>query len=107
MITVTDAAKAQIIKVLLEEDQTTLRVFVQGGGCAGLNYGFTYCDDFDKDDDFVVDINDDYRMAIDAASFPYIDGATIDYEIKMMGSHFTFKNPNASATCGCGSSFAA
>jgi iron-sulfur cluster assembly accessory protein len=46
-------------------------------------------------------------MAIDGASFPYIDGATIDYETKMMGSHFTFKNPNASATCGCGSSFAA
>ena len=71
MITVTDAAKAQIIKVLSEEAQTTLRVFVQGGGCAGLNYGFTYCDDFDEDDDFVVDINDDYRMAIDGASFPH------------------------------------
>ena len=106
MITVTDAAKNQIIKVLSEEAQSTLRIFVQGGGCAGLNYGFTYCDDFEEGEDFLVDINDDYKMAIDGASYQYVDGATIDYETTMMGSNFTFKNPNATATCGCGSSFA-
>lgn len=106
MIILTDNAKQHIKEIVIEAGQSMLRLFVQGGGCAGLNYGFEFCDDYDEDEDFLMDVKDDVKLVIDGTSFQYVDGATINYENNLMGSQFTFKNPNSKATCGCGSSFA-
>jgi iron-sulfur cluster insertion protein len=105
MITITDTAKEKIKDILYNEGNPKLglRTFVQGGGCSGFSYGFTL-DEVENEDDFVVPL-DEFRVLVDAMSMQYLTGATIDYKEELMGSSFTIKNPNATNTCGCGSSF--
>jgi iron-sulfur cluster insertion protein len=80
-----------------------LRVFVQGGGCSGFSYGFTF-DEVKNEDDF--DFNyEEVQVLVDAMSMQYLQGATIDYREDVMGSSFVINNPSATSTCGCGSSF--
>jgi len=81
----------------------TLRVFVQGGGCSGFQYGFQL-DDSRNEDDLSVD-REDVTMLVDALSFQYLQGSTVDYVDDLMGARFVVSNPNANSTCGCGASF--
>jgi iron-sulfur cluster insertion protein len=105
MITISESAKAKIKDLLLEENnpQLALRTFVQGGGCSGFSYGFTF-DDVMNEDDFEIPL-DQFRVLVDGMSMQYLQGAEIDYKDELMGSSFSIKNPNATTTCGCGSSF--
>jgi iron-sulfur cluster insertion protein len=105
MITVSQTAAIKIQDILAEENNPALklRVFVQGGGCSGMQYGFTL-DDAQNEDDWDLDING-VRILVDAMSGGYLQGAEIDYKDDVMGASFTIKNPNAQTTCGCGSSF--
>ncbi len=105
MIEVTETAVNKIVDLLIEENnpKLKLRTFVQGGGCAGFSYGFTF-DEEVNEDDFVVE-RPGMTLLIDAMSMQYLTGATIDYKEDLMGSSFTIKNPQAQSTCGCGSSF--
>lgn len=106
MITITDSAKLKIVDLLAEENNPnlSLRTFVQGGGCSGFSYGFTF-DEEKNEDDFEFDIGLNFKLLIDSMSMQYLQGAEIDYKDELMGSQFTIKNPNATTTCGCGSSF--
>ena len=106
MITITESAKAKIQDLLLEENNPNLclRTFVQGGGCSGFSYGFTF-DEERNEDDFEFEISSNYKLLVDSMSMQYLQGAEIDYKDELMGSQFTIKNPNATTTCGCGSSF--
>lgn len=105
MITITDSAKEKIKDLLYEEGNPdlALRTFVQGGGCSGFSYGFTF-DEEKNEDDFEVPL-DEFKLLVDSMSMQYLTGATIDYKDDLTGSQFTIKNPNATTTCGCGSSF--
>lgn len=105
MINVTDDAKKRIVDLLIDENNpnTFLRTFVQGGGCSGMQYGFSFDQEL-AEDDFVIDV-DSFKLAIDAISMQYLEGATIDYKEDLMESRFVIQNPNASGHCGCGSSF--
>lgn len=105
MITITESAVAKIQDILAEENNPSLklRVFVQGGGCSGFQYGFTL-DDQQADDDWALDISG-VHILVDSMSGSYLQGAEIDYKDDVMGSSFSIKNPNAQTTCGCGSSF--
>lgn len=106
MITVTESAAKQIQQVQTEENTTSpLRVFVQGGGCSGFTYAFTFEDDDPAQDDFVIEAPDGVRVLVDAMSMNLLSGAEIDFKRDRMSSQFVIRNPNASATCGCGSSF--
>ena len=80
-----------------------LRTFVQGGGCSGFSYGFTF-DEIMNEDDFEMPLGDS-KVLIDAMSMQYLQGASIDYKEDLQGSEFKITNPNAQSTCGCGSSF--
>ena len=106
MITITNSAKSKIFDILIEEKNPniSLRTFVQGGGCAGFSYGFTL-DEERNEDDFEIDIGNNFKVLVDSMSMTYLQGAEIDYKEELMGSQFTIKNPNANNTCGCGSSF--
>lgn len=108
MVEITEAAKNKIIDLLIDENNPglMLRTFVQGGGCSGFQYGFTF-DDTKNEDDFEFQINETYKFVIDSMSMTYMNGAVIDYKEELMGSQFVIKNPNATTTCGCGSSFSA
>lgn len=104
-ITFTDAAVAKV-KSLLEEEgnpNLKLRVFVQGGGCAGFQYGFTF-DEVQNPDDAVMH-KGGVTLLVDAMSYQYLVGAKIDYTESLKGEQFVIDNPNAVTTCGCGSSF--
>jgi iron-sulfur cluster insertion protein len=105
MIEITTAAQEKIKSLLLEENdpKLSLRTFVQGGGCSGFSYGFTF-DDIQNEDDFEFSI-DTFKVLVDAMSMQYLQGAVIDYKEDLMGASFSIKNPNATTTCGCGSSF--
>ena len=97
------AAKAREIFAAHPEEGGILRVYVQGGGCSGFQYGF----DLERDpeaDDHVVE-REGVRLVVDPLSHPYIVGSEIDYREDLQGSRFVVNNPNASTTCGCGSSF--
>ncbi len=99
---------ANKVKQLIEEEGNTdlkLRVFVSGGGCSGFQYGFTF-DEVANEDDTVMTKNG-VQLLIDPMSFQYLAGAEIDYSEGLEGSQFVIKNPNATTTCGCGSSFSA
>jgi len=104
-ITITESAVAKIADLLAEEDNPNLklRTFVQGGGCSGFSYGFTF-DEETNEDDFEIS-KTGITILIDAMSMQYLAGAEIDYKEDMMGSSFVIQNPNAQSTCGCGSSF--
>jgi len=80
-----------------------LRVFVQGGGCSGMSYGFTF-DEMQNEDDFDF-AYEDVRVVVDSMSMQYLQGSSIDYKEDMMGASFVINNPQAQTTCGCGSSF--
>tara|TARA_B110000503_G_scaffold131611_1_gene206507 strand:- start:45 stop:368 length:324 start_codon:yes stop_codon:yes gene_type:complete len=105
MITITESAKTKILDLLAEEGNPNLklRTFVQGGGCSGFSYGFTF-DEIMNEDDFEVPLGDS-KVLIDAMSMQYLQGASIDYKEDLQGSEFKITNPNAQSTCGCGSSF--
>ena len=109
MINVTVAAAEKITELLTEENkpEAGLRVFVQGGGCSGFQYGLMIADDEgnnDADQTFVVN---GVRLFVDPISIRYLQGAEVDFVDNNMGGGFTIKNPNAKSTCGCGSSFSA
>jgi iron-sulfur cluster insertion protein len=105
MIKITDSAIKRISEILEEEknDNLKVRIFVQGGGCSGMEYGFTF-DENTNEDDFTISINDSHLL-VDGMSIQYLSGAEIDYTEDLNGSQFKIKNPNAQTTCGCGSSF--
>ena len=103
----TDAA-AEKVRLLIDEEgnpELKLRVFVTGGGCSGFQYGFTF-DEVVNDDDTSLDKNG-VTLLIDPMSYQYLVGAEIDYQEGLEGAQFVIKNPNATTTCGCGSSFSA
>jgi len=103
----TDSAAAKVADLIAEEGnpELKLRVFVQGGGCSGFQYGFTF-DDAVNEDDTSFEKNG-VTLLVDSMSFQYLVGAEIDYKEDINGSQFVIKNPNATTTCGCGSSFSA
>ena len=101
----TDNAVSKV-KELIEEEGTAdlkLRVFVSGGGCSGFQYGFTFEESVNDDDSKVT--KDSVTLLIDPMSLQYLTGAEIDYQDNVQGSQFVIKNPQATSTCGCGSSF--
>jgi iron-sulfur cluster insertion protein len=100
-----DAAAAKVRELIAEEgdDRLMLRVFISGGGCSGFQYGFTFEENL-TEDDAVVD-NDGVKLLVDPMSFQYLAGAEIDYSEGLEGAQFVIRNPNATTTCGCGSSF--
>ena len=100
-----DSAAAKVRELIVEEknDALKLRVFVTGGGCSGFQYGFTF-DEVQNEDDTVVN-KAGVSLLIDAMSYQYLTGAEIDYTEGLEGAQFVIKNPNATSTCGCGSSF--
>ena len=106
-ITIDDSAIVKIKDLLAEENTPNLklRIYVSGGGCSGFQYGFTF-DENQNDDDFIVD-QDEVSLLVDAHSMQYLTGSVIGYKTSLMGSQFEIKNPAATSTCGCGSSFAA
>ena len=101
----TDSAADKVRELIDEEGNPALklRVFVQGGGCSGFQYGFTF-DEEVNEDDTVMDKNG-VQLLIDAMSYQYLVDAEIDYKDDLQGAQFVIKNPNATTTCGCGSSF--
>ncbi|KAB2965276.1 MAG: iron-sulfur cluster insertion protein ErpA [Zoogloea sp.] len=103
----TDSAASKVKDLIIEEGNPDLklRVFVTGGGCSGFQYGFTF-DEIRNDDDTVME-KDGVMLLIDPMSYQYLVGAEIDYSEGLEGSQFVIRNPNATSTCGCGSSFSA
>lgn len=103
----TDSAANKVKELILEEGNPDLklRVFVTGGGCSGFQYGFTF-EETANDDDTAMEKNG-VTLLIDPMSYQYLVGAEIDYSEGLQGSQFVIKNPNATSTCGCGSSFSA
>ena len=101
----TDNAADKVAALIVEEgnNDLKLRVFVTGGGCSGLQYGFTF-DEVANEDDTVME-KKGVKLLIDPMSYQYLIGAEIDYSEGLEGAQFVIKNPNASSTCGCGSSF--
>jgi iron-sulfur cluster insertion protein len=107
MITVTATAASKISELLLEENkaQAALRVFVQGGGCSGFQYGLMIDEgEGQADTDSIIESNG-IRLLVDPISARYLRGAEVDFVDNITGGGFTIKNPNAKSTCGCGSSF--
>jgi iron-sulfur cluster insertion protein len=104
-IVFTDSAASKVAELVAEEGNPDLklRVFVQGGGCSGFQYGFTF-DEVTNEDDTQMNKNG-VTLLIDAMSLQYLVGAEIDYKDDLEGSQFVIRNPNATTTCGCGSSF--
>lgn len=103
----TDSAASKVKELIVEEGNPDLklRVFVTGGGCSGFQYGFTF-DEVSNEDDTVMEKNG-VTLLVDPMSFQYLSGAEIDYQEGLEGAQFVIKNPNATSTCGCGSSFSA
>ncbi|CAH0348565.1 MAG: iron-sulfur cluster insertion protein ErpA [Aquabacterium sp.] len=106
-IVFTDSAAGKVAELVAEEGNPDLklRVFVQGGGCSGFQYGFTF-DEIVNEDDTRMEKNG-VSLLIDAMSLQYLVGAEIDYKDDLEGAQFVIRNPNATTTCGCGSSFSA
>ncbi|EIC20561.1 iron-sulfur cluster insertion protein ErpA [Thiorhodovibrio frisius] len=101
----TNSAAAKVADLIKEEgnEELMLRVYIQGGGCSGFQYGFTF-DEQVQDGDTEV-ITDGVKLLIDPMSMQYLTGAEIDYSEGLQGAQFVIRNPNATTTCGCGSSF--
>jgi len=106
MITITDSAVVKLKEILAEEQDPKMKVrmFVQGGGCSGMQYGFTLDDQGAQEDDFVIE-KDGVELLVDAMSSQYVQGAEVDWQESVQGAQFAIRNPNAQTTCGCGSSF--
>ena len=107
MLSLTDSAQAAVAKFIegAEEPVTGLRISVTGGGCSGFQYGMAL-EEKSKDEDTVVDCGD-IKVFVDPQSAPLLSGITIDFMDGLEGSGFKFENPNATNSCGCGSSFSA
>ena len=105
LIKFTDAAARKVMELIMEEHnpELKLRVYISGGGCSGFQYGFTFDENINDGDTSVT--NDGVTLLIDPMSFQYLIGADIDYTEGLEGSQFVIRNPNATTTCGCGSSF--
>jgi iron-sulfur cluster insertion protein len=105
MVEVTEKALEKIKELLAEEKAPNMavRMFVQGGGCSGFQYGFTM-DDESNDDDFIIEKNG-AKFVVDMMSAQYLTGSKLDYKTEKFDSQFVIINPNAKSTCGCGSSF--
>ncbi len=101
----TSAAAAKVADLIRQEGnpELMLRVYIQGGGCSGFQYGFTFDEEVQDGDTEVV--TDGVRLLIDPMSMQYLMGAEIDYTEGLQGAQFVIRNPNATTTCGCGSSF--
>jgi iron-sulfur cluster insertion protein len=100
-----DSAAKKVLELILEENNLNLklRVYVQGGGCSGFQYGFTF-DEIVNEDDMLITKNG-VQLIIDPMSIQYLQGAKIDYKDDLDGAQFLITNPNSTSTCGCGSSF--
>jgi len=105
MMTLTESATSKLKDLIAEENNPNLklRVFVQGGGCSGMQYGFTF-DEVANEDDWDLEFNG-VKVLVDSMSGQYLTGATVNYKEDVYGSSFVIDNPNAQTTCGCGSSF--
>lgn len=104
-LVLTDRAAAKV-KLLRDEDgneNLKLRLYITGGGCSGFSYGFKFDENVNDGDTEII--NDGVTMLVDSLSFPYLVGAEVDYTEGLQGSRFVVNNPNATTTCGCGSSF--
>lgn len=103
----TSAAAAKVAALIQEEGNPdlVLRVYIQGGGCSGFQYGFTFEESLQEGDTEVV--TDGVKLVVDPMSLQYLTGAEIDYTEGLQGAQFVIRNPNATTTCGCGSSFSA
>lgn len=102
------SAAARKVKQLIEEEGNhalKLRVFVSGGGCSGFQYGFTFDENVEEGDTQIS--NEGVLLLVDPMSYQYLAGAEIDYSEGLEGAQFVIRNPNATSTCGCGSSFSA
>jgi len=101
----TENAASKVSSLILEEGNPALklRIYVSGGGCSGFQYNFAF-DEEKNDDDTVIEKNG-VSLLIDAMSYQYMEGASVDYQEGLEGARFVITNPNASSTCGCGSSF--
>jgi len=104
-LVLTSAAARKVQELILEEKnpELKLRVYISGGGCSGFQYGFSF-DEGAQTDDIVIE-NDGVQMLVDPLSLQYLEGAEVDYTENLQGSRFVIRNPNATTTCGCGSSF--
>jgi len=105
-LNLSDSALRRVARLKAEKgsDQLLLRVFVQGGGCSGFQYGFKFETERDEDDMLIE--RGDVSVVVDPLSYQYLAGAEIDFLDDLLGSRFVINNPNATTTCGCGSSFA-
>ena len=105
LVKMAPGAIAKIKELIAEENNPNLklRMFVSGGGCSGMQYGFTFEEEINEDD-FDLEF-EGIHLLIDAMSSQYLHGAEVDYTESLQGSQFSIKNPNAQTTCGCGSSF--
>lgn len=105
MINISESARTKITELLNEEGNPNLklRTFVQGGGCSGFQYGFTFDED-QAEDDWEFPLGE-YKVLVDSMSMTYLENAEIDYKDDISGSQFVIRNPNATTQCGCGSSF--
>ena len=109
VVSLSESALFKVYELINEEGNPNLklRVFAQGGGCSGFQYGFTF-DEIPNDDDFIItkDVHEQkISFLVDSMSAQYLQGANIDYKEDLQGAQFVIKNPNATTTCGCGSSF--
>ncbi|OQW78472.1 MAG: iron-sulfur cluster insertion protein ErpA [Proteobacteria bacterium ST_bin11] len=106
-IVFTDSAAQKVAGLIQEEgnDNLKLRVYISGGGCSGFQYGFTFDEEVNDDDTQIL--KDGVTVLIDSMSVQYLSGAEIDYKEDLSGAQFVIRNPNATTTCGCGSSFSA
>lgn len=108
MVTLTGKAAAEI-RSIMEQNEATfegIRVFVQGGGCAGLSYGMQIAEEPATSDDLVFE-NEGVKVIVDTMSHQYLDGSSIDFDDSLQGGGFKINNPNATRGCGCGNSFSA
>jgi len=101
----TSAAAGKVAKLIEEEGNPNLmlRLYIQGGGCSGFQYGFTFEESVKEGDEEIV--TDGVKLLVDPMSMQYLMGAEVDYSEGLQGSQFVIRNPNASTSCGCGSSF--
>ena len=101
----TSAAAKKVSELIVEEgnQELMLRIYVQGGGCSGFQYGFTFDESINEGDEKIV--TDGVTLLIDPMSLQYLMGAEVDYSEGLQGAQFVIRNPNATTTCGCGSSF--
>lgn len=105
VLSLTDSAVQKVQSLIEDEGDNSLclRVFVTGGGCSGFQYGFTFDTEINEDDAKVE--QEGVNVLVDSLSYPYLEGASVDYQESLEGSRFVVTNPQAESTCGCGSSF--